>query len=132
MISQNAIVLEETVVGIVMRQNASAIQNPTRKEATMESNNAKLREALELARFYMSRAPEAESRPYVKNGQCEMLFLVDVLRTVDATLAAPARNCDIYATVEEARKVWCGAPSRDWDYLCDWLYATTKETEAHQ
>lgn len=47
----------------------------------------------------------------------------------ETALAAPARNCDIYATVEEARKVWCGTPSRDWDYLCDWLYATTKEME---
>lgn len=61
-----------------------------------QGDAAKLREALELARFYMSRAPEAESRTYVKNGQCEMLFLADVLRTVDAALATPARNCDMF------------------------------------
>lgn len=53
---------------------------------------AKLREALELARLYISLGPEAESRAHVRNGQVEMLHAVDVLDKVSAALAAPPRK----------------------------------------
>lgn len=90
------------------------------KRDAQVGNAAKLREALEKVRdsFYVNDYGDYQ----VECGD-------KVSDLVDAALAAPARNCDIYATVEEARKVWCGTPSRDWDYLCDWLYATTKEME---
>ena len=56
------------------------------------AENTKLREALELARLYISLGPEAESRAHVRNGQVEMLHAVDVLDKVSAALAAPPRK----------------------------------------
>ena len=48
----------------------------------------KLREALELARLYISLGQEAETRAYVKNDHIEMLHSIDVLDEISAALSS--------------------------------------------
>lgn len=93
------------------------------------SNNAKLREALELARLYISLGPEAESRAKVKNGQIEMLHAIDVIDKVSTALASPPRNCDKYSH-DQALRIWSAEPDNQMNgCFDDWLYAPATEEE---
>lgn len=99
---------------------------------------AKLREALELARLYISLGPKAESRAHVKDGEVVMLFATNVLDEISAALAAPPRNCDLYKTKEKAQEAFLKEPC---DHPCgncwvedinnecgvEWLLAAAKE-----
>lgn len=67
------------------------------------AENAKLREALELARLYISLGPEAESRAHVKDGQVEMLHAADVIDKVSAALSAPPRKSSPPAAGKRAK-----------------------------
>lgn len=42
-------------------------------------------------------------------------------KQIDAALAAPPRNCDRFATAEEAYSAWMQAV--EMDAICDWLFA---------
>ena len=62
-------------------------------------NAAKLREALKRAWLFVSAT--RESFAFVHEGRIERDKLCD---DIDAALSAPSRNCDRFATVDEARK----------------------------
>lgn len=69
------------------------------------SNEAKLREALALARRYISLCPDAESRADVEGGEIKMLFACDILKCIDAALAAtssevPSNTAKLRETME--------------------------------
>lgn len=66
----------------------------------------------------------------------EQLSLSLLQRTIhekcDAALAAPARNCDVYRTEDEALKAWDGLDENDagdWFAFTDWLFAPAKKGE---
>ena len=105
-------------------------------------NAAALREAVELARLYISLGPEAESRAYVKDGEAVMLFAIDVLDEISAALAAPPRNCERFATADDAKRefnylwnfVWqrgggCLAERNYEEEFERWLFAHATEKE---
>lgn len=60
-----------------------------------------------------------------EEGECYYDALRDIREKVSAALAAPARNCDRFATAEEAYAAWM--PSVELDAICDWLFAPAKE-----
>lgn len=89
------------------------------EKAITNCNQLKMREALELVRLYISNGPEEESRAYVKNGQIEMLFALEVLDTISAALSATPRNCDMFSDETEAQL----------KFLNDvWLVSSDKES----
>ena len=78
-------------------------------------NAAALRESIETMRRY-AMLPQ------------EQLSLSLLQRTIhekcDAALAALARNCDRFATAEEAYAAWQASPQLT--PICDWLFATAE------
>ena len=68
-------------------------------DARVCGDAAKLREALKRAWLFVSAT--RESFAFVHEGRIERDKLCD---DIDAALSAPSRNCDRFATVDEARK----------------------------
>lgn len=55
------------------------------------------------------------------------------LKMAMSALSAPARNCDLYRTEEEALKAWDGLDENDagdWFAFTDWLFASAEGKEA--
>lgn len=101
------------------------------EKAYTNCNQFKMREALELARLYISLCPEEQSRAYVKNGQIEMLYVTDVLKVISAALAEPPRNCDLYASRCDAWVAFRKKNQQAWYEdlhlnFPDWLFAEAK------
>ncbi len=81
-------------------------------------NAAAMREALLKARNTLV----LYSRDMKPRYQAEVGFMVD---TCDAALAAPARNCDRYATLGDALRTWSEARARfgNGQSFDEWLFA---------
>ena len=66
-----------------------------------------------------------------EEGECYYDALRDIREKVSAALAAPARNCDRFATAEEAYAAW--QKHNSLTAICDWLFAPAQEgKEAHR
>lgn len=87
-------------------------------------NAAALREALEWVAQFVDLGVDDE---YGADGQ----NILTAAKTARAALAAPARNCDRFATAEEARKAFEAAHSRGivhniYTAAFNWLFAEAK------
>ena len=86
------------------------------KEMTMGSNNmAVMREALRACLDFIGRLDRAFN-PFMQN------LLEDAIAKANAALAAPARNCDLFATELDARQAWKRETHCTGDYRY-WLFA---------
>ena len=92
-----------TVLGCAIQQKQSA-----------PGNAAAMREAL----LYARNTLVLYSRDMKPRYQAEVGFMID---KCDAALSAPARNCDIYPTAEEAYAAWQKLPNLVSAFA--WLYA---------
>lgn len=101
------------------------------KKSSAVGNAAAMREALEKVRFYLPyflqymrlHWEDAEAGGYYER----------ILEVVNASLSAPARNCDLYNNAETARQAWLD-DADNWDEfgsprleLCEWLFASAKK-----
>lgn len=83
-------------------------------------NSAAMRAALEKAHNNIKKA-----REFIAWQTREDELLMEAQQEIKTALAAPARNCDRFATAEEAYSAWM--PSVELDAICDWLFAPAKE-----
>jgi len=85
-------------------------------------NAAVTREALMKAKLYFDHRGEGTNLD-------DAGMAIDAIISIDAALAAPARNCDRYATAEEAYAAW--QKHNSLTAICDWLFdkAKGKETD---
>lgn len=81
-------------------------------------NAAVMREALVKAKLYFDRRGEGTNLD-------DAGMAIDAITSIDAALATPPRNCDRFATAEEAYSAWM--PAVEMDAICDWLFAPAKE-----
>jgi hypothetical protein len=81
-------------------------------------NAAVTREALMKAKLYFDHRGEGTNLD-------DAGMAIDAITSIDAALAAPPRNCDRFATAEEAYSAWM--PAVEMDAICDWLFAPAKE-----
>ena len=93
-------------------------------------NAAAMREALELAVYYSEYIVDHLPDEFVG----EIHAASEILEKCDAALASPARNCDRFATADEARKAW-EAETRGQHWAVElrevaypeWLFMTARE-----
>jgi hypothetical protein len=86
-----------------------------------DGNAAALREALENA---IARAEEAKN--YLLRSADTKACMEELIDTASSALAAPARNCDLYATADEARAAYQSALLATGQDAFVWLYATAE------
>lgn len=104
-----------------IRREANRIEAAHKRECEASGNTAALREALKPVKRYLNG--------YTVN-------ILELRRTVDAALTAPARNCDRFASAEEA---WNAYDAWVESYRAEgkteplnefgWLYAPATEKE---
>jgi hypothetical protein len=85
--------------------------------ASATGNAAAMREALTKARLYFDHRGEGTNLD-------DAGMAIDAITSIDAALAAPARNCDRFATAEEAYAAW--QKHKSLTAICDWLFAPAK------
>ena len=92
-------------------------------------NAAKLREALAQC-YYLAFQWEANEREGIVGVEPDAMdsaeTLLEIQQITTAALDAPARNCDKYATFEDALIAWRLEPPNG-QALHEWLFATAKE-----
>jgi len=81
-------------------------------------NAAVTREALMKAKLYFDHRGEWTNLD-------DAGMAIDAITSIDAALAAPPRNCDRFATAEEAYAAWMKHNSLT--AICDWLFAPAQE-----
>jgi hypothetical protein len=92
-------------------------------------NAAALREALEnverVARF-CAEAPRHTPAYPTDAARADVLYsrIAELGRVARAALSAPPRNCDRFATAEEAYAAW--QKHKSLTAICDWLFATAE------
>ena len=83
----------------------SSLRRRSGKETAMEGNQMKMREALVQCELFLGNVSRHGHPTLCIGDQCTACNGVDELRgMVVRALSAPARNCDLYATAEEALK----------------------------
>lgn len=120
---------DERIAGLVRNTQAEQLKYADRIEAAHERetvtdrnalNNAKLREALEEAR----KVFKAIGRYWAR----------EMLPIIDAALAEPPRNCDVYTTTDKARWAYHmeGDGLMTMQAFCDWFLAEAEGANDEQ
>lgn len=115
--AHDAIAILEAELAEARRERDSCAAENSLLARPQTGNAAKTRKALSDACYAMHNFLKTQNGGYE-----EMAIALDKAK---AALAAPPRNCDRFATAEEAYSAWM--PAVEMDAICDWLFATAKE-----
>ena len=113
---------KETLIKIDAALSAPA----TAKKSSVDGDSAKLREALETMNNLFERGVICTS--YANSAE-EMEQIEELYRKTKSALAAPARNCDRFATLPDALAAWRDIDPREAGPFDLWLFAPATEQE---